>query len=144
MIPKLDTVPEGKTEQSKLGGQWTFPFIQMANAVIVKSIMPNRTTLNYSNSAMISILGQFIKVSFSYFLWKTIVTHHKDSKEYLHYKCKLTPTEFSITDFLEVCIQMLALHDVFIFKSCLWMYSDGASEAILDYQLYLRPVKIDL
>ena len=60
MIPKLDTVPEGKTEQSKLGGQWTFPFIQMANAVIVKSIMPNRTTLNYSNSAMISILGQFI------------------------------------------------------------------------------------
>ena len=55
MIPKLDTVPEGKTEQSKLGGQWTFPFIQMANAVIVKSIMPNRTTLNYSNSAMISI-----------------------------------------------------------------------------------------
>ena len=55
MIPKLDTVPEGKTEQSKLGGQWTFPFIQMANAVIVKSIMPNRTTLNYSNSAIISI-----------------------------------------------------------------------------------------
>ena len=69
MIPKLDTVPEGKTEQSKLGGQWTFPFIQMANAVIVKSIMPNRTTLNYSNSAMISILGQFIKVSSSICLY---------------------------------------------------------------------------
>ena len=62
----------------------------------------------------------------------------------MFYKCKLTPTEFSITDFLEVCIQMLALHDVFVFKSCLWMYSDGVSEAILDYQLYLRPVKIDL
>ena len=138
MIPKLDTVPEGKTEQSKLGGQWTFPFIQMANAVIVKSIMPNRTTLNYSNSAMISILGQFIKVSssiclyfsFSNFFWKTAISHHLDSKEYLHYKCKLTPTEFKITDFLEACIRMLALHFVFIFKSCLWMYSDGVSKAI--------------
>ena len=149
MIPKLDTVPEGKTEQSKLGGQWTFPFIQMANAVIVKSIMPNRTTLNYSNSAMISILGQFIKVSssiclyfsFSNFFWKTAISHHLDSKEYLHYKCKLTPTEFKITDFLEACIRMLALHFVFIFKSCLWMYSDGVSKAIPIW-LCLRPVKI--
>ena len=66
MIPKLDTVPEGKTEQSKLGGQWTFPFIQMANAVIVKSIMPNRNTLNYSNSAIISIYA------WSVFLFKIL------------------------------------------------------------------------
>ena len=77
------------------------------------------------------------------FFWNTTMSHHLDSKEYLHYKCKLTPTEFKITDFLEACIRILALHFVFIFKSCLWMYSDGVSKAISNL-LYLRPVKIVL
>ena len=32
------------------------------------------------------------------------MSHHIDSMEYMHYKSKLTPTEFQITNFLEVSV----------------------------------------
>ena len=58
------------------------------------------------------------------------MSHHIDSMEYMHYS-KLTPTEFQITKFLEVSIQILALHSTFIFESYVWLYQDGVGKAIL-------------
>ena len=59
------------------------------------------------------------------------MSHHIDSMEYVQYESKLTPKEFQITKFLEVSIQILALHSTFIFESYVWLYQDGVGKAIL-------------
>ena len=67
-----------------------------------------------------------------YVVWTKAMSHHIDSMEYVQYESKLTPAQFQITKFLEVCIQILALHCTFIFESYVWLYKDGVGKVILD------------